>query len=671
MSQADLLESGNQRVRFALIGVLLGALAPLGWTLLHLVFFTRPESPTFEGIISAVFNSSENTVTFLYIGLGTIAVFGSTGLYLGGIFEKLQTRSYRLDRLNSAINEQKTKFEKKFTDQDISLKNFHATHARIQKSIDFNKVIHLTAESLHEILGYDRVNILMLNEKKDALEFAISLGTEKDGDVKGISLPYDERAGVLYKAVRENRIFLIEDMRTTPEDFRLRPPCDRVTHLRSRSFIICPISINGEAVGLFGVDNKSRRMTLNETDVSTVRLFADQVSSALTKIKLLEAVERLTSELQITFSELLNYRKDFLQLTRSLKEGTAHTSKTVSQVAGSAEVIREAVEETSSASVEISTIIEQVSQSIETLHQFMEKSAAAMTQISSSSNEVEQSASRSNEMAETVKRRAEMGVRSVGDTLQGLKGLSDAVKKTSEVIEALSSKSQEIDQIISVINDINQKTNLLSLNAAIIAAQSGEHGRSFGVVAEEIRSLSSETAHSASAIERLIQEIQGFTGEAVRHIGQTRELVDRGIELGGATEKSLHDIEEGSGASMEMAHRILQSAREQAKSSQFVSRSIEDLGEMSSQVSASSQEQTGAIRRIVQAIEEIKTMADEMAEATSGQEKETRNIDSAVDKVAEMSLMVFKAIETRRKESEQVFRQLEQLKGGTEKEEDS
>ncbi|NIQ94832.1 MAG: hypothetical protein GWO11_03700, partial [Desulfuromonadales bacterium] len=52
----------------------------------------------------------------------------------------------------------------------------------------------------------------------------------------------------------------------------------------------CPITVNDEPVGLFGVDNKIRQKTLGDTDVDTVRLFADQVSSTLTKIKLLDGI---------------------------------------------------------------------------------------------------------------------------------------------------------------------------------------------------------------------------------------------------------------------------------------------------------------------------------------------------------------------------------------------
>ena len=132
--------------------------------------------------------------------------------------------------------------------------------------------------------------------------------------------------------------------------------------------------------------------------------------------------------------------------------------------------------------------------------------------------EVEKNASRSKKMSEKVCSEAEHGAQLVAESYDGLQGISLAVDRAVATIEFLAQKGEEIKHTVQVINEINQKTNLLSLNASIIAAQSGEHGRSFAVVAEEIRKLSHETSSSAEAIENLISEIGTATIEAVSHI---------------------------------------------------------------------------------------------------------------------------------------------------------
>ena len=54
-------------------------------------------------------------------------------------------------------------------------------------------------------------------------------------------------------------------------------------------------------------------------------------------------------------------------------------------------------------------------------------------------------------------------------------------------------------------------TRLLGLNASIIASDAGEHGRMFGVVAERVRSVATETATSIQTITKLVASVQGPT----------------------------------------------------------------------------------------------------------------------------------------------------------------
>jgi hypothetical protein len=73
-------------------------------------------------------------------------------------------------------------------------------------------------------------------------------------------------------------------------------------------------------------------------------------------------------------------------------------------------------------------------------------------------------------------------------------------------MKSVKKSSGRIEGIITVINEIAFQTNILSLNAAIEAAQAGAHGRGFAVVAAEVRNLAQRSADAAKEIKQLISE---------------------------------------------------------------------------------------------------------------------------------------------------------------------
>lgn len=58
---------------------------------------------------------------------------------------------------------------------------------------------------------------------------------------------------------------------------------------------------------------------------------------------------------------------------------------------------------------------------------------------------------------------------------------------------------------VGSISDVSMKVKLISLNASIEAARAGVHGKSFGVIANEIRSLSEDAARSAKGLREQMQ----------------------------------------------------------------------------------------------------------------------------------------------------------------------
>jgi methyl-accepting chemotaxis protein len=97
-------------------------------------------------------------------------------------------------------------------------------------------------------------------------------------------------------------------------------------------------------------------------------------------------------------------------------------------------------------------------------------------------------------------------------------------QESNASVGRLMESSTEIGNVIKVITAIAEQTNLLALNATIEAARAGEAGKSFAVVANEVKELASQTAAATEDISRRIEAIQGdsqSTVTAIETIGGT------------------------------------------------------------------------------------------------------------------------------------------------------
>ncbi len=98
----------------------------------------------------------------------------------------------------------------------------------------------------------------------------------------------------------------------------------------------------------------------------------------------------------------------------------------------------------------------------------------------------------------------------------------------SDKLSILNEKMRMITTGVNSIAKVADQTNLLSLNAAIEAEKAGEQGRSFSVIAEEIRRLADQTTNAIQDIERTVAEMTTAISIGVEGMQKNKEEIRSG-----------------------------------------------------------------------------------------------------------------------------------------------
>jgi len=134
----------------------------------------------------------------------------------------------------------------------------------------------------------------------------------------------------------------------------------------------------------------------------------------------------------------------------------------------------------------------------------------------------------------------------------------DLANKTSEKMEEIAKQVGLINDAIAVIDQIASQTNILSLNASIEAATTGKAGRSFAVVAQEIRNLANRSAKAAKEIKNLVGNATSETQEGKQIAEEMKDGYGKLKEYTNSTIKLIEEVTESSKFQQQKIEKINQ-----------------------------------------------------------------------------------------------------------------
>jgi methyl-accepting chemotaxis protein len=270
------------------------------------------------------------------------------------------------------------------------------------------------------------------------------------------------------------------------------------------------------------------------------------------------------------------------------------------------------------------------------------------------------------QIAETVKTDAEDGFRAVDATIAGINEIKKSSAVAFDAIENLSRRVANIGKILSVIDGVAEQTNLLALNASIIAAQAGERGKSFSVVASEIKELAKRTGNHTREISEIILGVREETDRAVKAITLSEKRIAEGSELSNRSGVALRKIVEGIQTASSHMVEIGSTSLRQAEASVVMQQAMGRVAEMVEQIARATNEQSHGSDLITASVESMRNLTSEVMHAINSHQNSAAQVIGANEEINNMVVHISGESILQAHSSRQIAESLKEFEESTE-----
>jgi|GEM_PF-971755 methyl-accepting chemotaxis protein len=136
-----------------------------------------------------------------------------------------------------------------------------------------------------------------------------------------------------------------------------------------------------------------------------------------------------------------------------------------------------------------------------------------------------------------------------------------------------------IEHVVELIRKISDQTHLLALNASIEAARTGEMGRGFSVVAQEIRKLARSAQDAVRDIERNVEDVLALTGDVADSIQTASKVIQTGMHRSNDAFRFVTDLISRIAEFSRIIRQITTATTDQSAAAETLSAQMRDMSE--------------------------------------------------------------------------------------------
>jgi methyl-accepting chemotaxis protein len=185
---------------------------------------------------------------------------------------------------------------------------------------------------------------------------------------------------------------------------------------------------------------------------------------------------------------------------------------------------------------DVAGVVTAVIRSSEKLREEHEALQGTVAALEADQNKVAEASDEARLLSERAIERLGEGTALIQSSLAQINLLLELVDALGQHVTSFSAAMEQVRRSAKDIEDIAETTNILALNATIEAMRAGDAGRTFAVVASEVKSLANDTR---KATVEIAQTIDALGAEAATVIGR----IEQGSQASGDAKASVARIE--------------------------------------------------------------------------------------------------------------------------------
>ena len=503
--------------------------------------------------------------------------------------------------------------------QSEALKNITLQLANV---IDRQQVLEIAVIQTYKILPVTRVAYYQFADTRSGKIIAESIAEGFDS-LKDTEIFNPELiAGCFLKyEPGKNLIEIINNVEQTDSVYQ-----NQLKSLGVKASLIAPIITDNQLDGLLIVHQYTSDRPWLQEEIEFISQLSQQIEFATTRLIFLEQQKQEEINAQEAKEAIQNRALSLLQEVYDVSEGnlTIRAKVTPDEIGTIAdsynstiESLQKLVNQTKTAALEVQKNTSANDVAVQQLAQEAVEQAAEIAKMleqvkamEQSSNQVVQNAAQAENFITQAKSTIQASDLAINQTVAEINAVKNTVIETATKAEKLGTSSQEISQAVSLIGRFAAQTHLLALKASIEAARAGEQGKGFAVIADEVRSLATQSAEATAEIETLVNKIQLEANVLVDSMNQGTEQIAAGNELVRQTHQSLTEVSQVSEEISKLVSSITQAANLQSATSAQVSQGMVNVAEIAQSNSQSATQVSTSIKQLSTVAEKLQSDID-------------------------------------------------------------